>query len=315
MQGEGNWIHAAFFVSPLKSRRDRELAGGALVDTALDTRAISGTACDRMSYIGGKGQAGVLQRIINLIPPHTIFIEGFAGSAAVTRAKQPARETFVIDLAAAPEMARLPAGARFIQGDAISFLANYKFTGKEFVYLDPPYLLGTRGRRCYYQHEMTAPQHARLLAILAELPARVLISGYPSAMYDEALADWTREEFQVMTRGHTWATEVLWFNYPRPTALHDYGKLGHNHNDRTRIRRKIERWTARLARQDPLERSALFSALVDAMGITAARLAIEACAARIDTGQGAAENGSSRSSATNGTPRGTPARGKMLLQG
>lgn len=153
-----------------------------------------------------------------------------------------------------------------------------------------PYLLGTRGRRRYYEHEMTAAQHRRFLAIAAELPCRMMISGYPSAMYDDALGDWQREEFQVMTRGHTWATEVLWFNYPRPTALHDYAKLGAGFRERARIKKKTARWTARLARQDPLERAALFSALVDVMGIPAARQALTARSAAA-----LAENGADRS--------------------
>lgn len=256
-----------------------------------------------MSYIGGKGQNGVKERIINLIPPHEVFLELFCGSAAITRAKKPALETLCLDLHRAPEIARLPAGARFIQADAVGFVANYKFTGREFIYGDPPYLLGTRGRRRYYRHEMSAAQHARFLSIMVEVPCRAMISGYPSAMYDDALSDWNREEFQVMTRGHTWATEVIWFNYPRPTALHDYSKLGADHAQRTRLRRKIARWSARLARQTPLERAALFSALVDVMGLPAVRVAM---AER--EGYHRAESGTHRSTrAENGAPRATPA--------
>jgi DNA adenine methylase len=228
-----------------------------------------------MPYPGGKNQNGLLQWIINLIPPHRVFIEAFCGSAAVTRAKRPANESYAIDLGRSPEISRLPPAVRFIQADALGFLANYRFKGDEFIYADPPYLLGTRGRRRYYEHEMTAAQHRRLLAIVAEIPARVMISGYPSSVYDDALHGWQREELPVMTRGNTEAIEVVWFNYPRPTVLHDFGKLGVNHSERVRIRRKVQRWTARLARQDPLERSALFLALAEGMDASTVRLAFE----------------------------------------
>lgn len=42
-----------------------------------------------MSYPGGKGGAGVVQRIINLMPPHRVYLEPFLGGAAVMRARAP----------------------------------------------------------------------------------------------------------------------------------------------------------------------------------------------------------------------------------
>jgi DNA adenine methylase len=33
-----------------------------------------------MRYVGGKNHAGTYQRIINLIPPHRVYIEACAGS-------------------------------------------------------------------------------------------------------------------------------------------------------------------------------------------------------------------------------------------
>jgi site-specific DNA-adenine methylase len=43
-----------------------------------------------MPYIGGKSQAGVYQRIINLIPPHRVYVEPFLGGGAILRLKSPA---------------------------------------------------------------------------------------------------------------------------------------------------------------------------------------------------------------------------------
>jgi DNA adenine methylase len=219
-----------------------------------------------MPYLGGKSQAGVYQRIINLIPPHDVYLEPFLGGGAIMRLKRPARLSYGVDRSRAALETALPAGASAVHGCGIDFLENFPWRGGEFVYADPPYLLSTRKSRARYEFEMTDAEHSRLLDVLRSLPCPVLLSGYPSALYDEALAGWEREEFQVMTRGHTWATEVLWRNYPRPEVLHDVSFVGSGYRERLRIKRKRARWAARLARMPALERAALFSALVDAMG-------------------------------------------------
>lgn len=216
-----------------------------------------------MAYFGGKSQAGTYQRIINLIPPHEVYIEPFLGGGAIMRMKRPAAVSYGVDRAALKMT--LPAGASLVHGCGIDFLENYDFRGGEFVYCDPPYMLATRKSRTRYAYELTDNDHARLLAVLRSLPCPVLLSGYPSKLYDETLADWNREEFQVMTRGHSWATEVLWFNYSRPETLHDLAYVGDGYRERLRIKRKRARWAARLARMPALERAALYSALVDAM--------------------------------------------------
>src|SRR6266545_8384740 len=47
--------------------------------------------------IGGKGGAGVWQRIISEMPTHNLYIEAFAGSAQVLRHKRLAGSTIAID--------------------------------------------------------------------------------------------------------------------------------------------------------------------------------------------------------------------------
>ncbi|OHV85942.1 DNA adenine methylase [Ensifer sp. LCM 4579] len=85
------------------------------------------------------------------------------------------------------------------------------------LYVDPPYLAETRSGR-YYAHEMTDEQHAALLDALKASEAHVVLSGYPSALYDAALADWLRVESPAYTDGGHARTEVLWIN-PRAAAL------------------------------------------------------------------------------------------------
>ena len=50
-----------------------------------------------MRYPGGKNGAGVFQTLINLIPPHDLYIEAFVGSGAVFRNKRCAPASIVID--------------------------------------------------------------------------------------------------------------------------------------------------------------------------------------------------------------------------
>jgi len=89
----------------------------------------------------------------------------------------------------------------------------------------------------------------------------VMISGYWSSLYAEMLEEWNSISFEAMTRGGHTATEWLWFNFPQPTELHDYRYLGDNFRERERIKRKKQRWAARLERMPLLEKQALLSVL------------------------------------------------------
>jgi hypothetical protein len=219
-------------------------------------------------FPGGKNKSGTYQRIINLMPPHRVYIEPFLGSGAILRMKRPAVESIGLDLApaaiAAYKDTGSPAAAVLEVGDALAFLASYRFRGDELVYCDPPYLHATRTWGSLDQYagcEMSDAAHRRFLGIIRKIPAMVLVSGYRSQMYDTALAGWTSAEFRAYTRMHQERTECLWFNYPMPTRLHDYRYLGEGYRERERIKRKKTRWARRLAQMPVMERQALLAAL------------------------------------------------------
>ena len=46
---------------------------------------------------------------------------------------------------------------------------------------------------------------------------KIMLSGYPSALYDELLPDWRTFEFNVMSRGGE-RTEKLWMNYSKESS-------------------------------------------------------------------------------------------------
>lgn len=79
-------------------------------------------------------------------------------------------------------------------------------------YVDPPYVFGTRDAGADYAHELTDDQHADLLAFLQTLRGKVVLSGYPSQLYDEALPGWRRVEREALADGARPRVEVLWIN-------------------------------------------------------------------------------------------------------
>ena len=91
----------------------------------------------------------------------------------------------------------------------------------------------------------------------------VMISGYSSPLYAKELKKWNAAAYQTTTRGGKPVAEWLWYNYPRPVALHDYRFLGSNFRERERIRRQQKRWKGKLERMDTLQRQALLGAIVD----------------------------------------------------
>jgi len=153
-----------------------------------------------------------------------------------------------------------PPRYRFLRGDGLTFLASYPFAPDDLVYCDPPYLLETLSSRPRYRYNLSDEQHAELVAIIGELPCRVMISGYWSQMYDQALKGWSRINFMAMTRGGM-AEEWVWFNFDPPVALHDYRYLGETAHQRQDLKRQIASWTRKLERMPRLKKQALLSAI------------------------------------------------------
>ena len=217
-----------------------------------------------MRYPGGKEAAGVYQKIINLMPPHSLYVEPFLGDGAILRRKRPAPRSIGLDLDPQVIAVWKPLPQAAVQlGDALSFLSSFHFSHAALIYCDPPYLLETRRSGPLYRCEMTTAQHEQLLGLLTRLPCQVMVSGYWSPLYAEALQGWHAMHFDVMTRGGSRATEWLWCNFLPPHSLHDYQYLGRDFRERERIKRKTQRWKARLLRMPALERQALLTALAE----------------------------------------------------
>jgi len=101
---------------------------------------------------------------------------------------------------------------------ALDLIERYGREPDVLLYVDPPYLGETRSSGSYL-HEMSAEQeHRDLAAALDTCRASVIVSGYPSDIYDSLYGAWERLEFAAGTGqgGEVWAnrTEVLWSNRP-----------------------------------------------------------------------------------------------------
>jgi DNA adenine methylase len=218
------------------------------------------------TYPGGKNGAGIYQRIICHMPPHRIYIEPFIGGGAIMRLKKPAVASIGID--ADGDVVEMWASQvsqpnlMVMHADALDWLANHAISDDTLIYLDPPYLMETRRQHHrIYRCELCDDQHQRLLGIITHLHCMVMISGYWSEMYANALATWRTDSFPSRTRGGSVATEWLWMNFPEPLTLHDYQYLGSNFRERERIKRKTLRWKHRLSTMPTLERHAIMAAI------------------------------------------------------
>lgn len=90
-----------------------------------------------------------------------------------------------------------------------------------FFYLDPPYLPDTR-RSGGYAHDMTTDDHRELVALLQRVQGKVMLSGYPNALYDTLgwrTHSWPRQcHVAALPKRHDLPdthqrTECVWMNY------------------------------------------------------------------------------------------------------
>ena len=230
-----------------------------------------------MKIDGGKNGEGVWHAIINQMPPHKVYIEACLGSGAIIRRKRPAQYNYGIEkdpitfAAAKPSLTARPGAGLFLRhGDCFDLVPHLILSvyrdhpaHEKLIYFDPPYLKETRSQqRDLYRCEWGIDDHVRLLKLVTQLPAMVMLSGYYSKMYEHYLPPpvWRSVQFQATTRAGQ-RTEWLWCNFPEPVELHDYSCLGTDRTERQRIKRKKERWKAKLEKMPMLERHAVLAAI------------------------------------------------------
>lgn len=87
-------------------------------------------------------------------------------------------------------------------------------------YVDPPYVKSTRDAGNDYRFEMSDDDHVKLANFLRTLKGNVVVSGYPSPLYDELFKGWRVEEKTgSLADGGAKRTERLWLNFAHNRLL------------------------------------------------------------------------------------------------
>lgn len=213
------------------------------------------------AYFGSKATSGLYQAIIALMPPHNTYIETHLGGGAIMKRKPPAEKSIGIDLdSTALSKFTCHYQVELIHKDAHEFLSSYNYTGHELIYCDPPYLLSTRSSERRYRHDYTNNDHVKLLEILGSLPCKIILSGYPSELYDHMLCTWSSKTVQVMNQAGV-RTEKIWYNYDIAEPFWS-SYAGKDFTDRQRIKRKAQRWAKNYKSLPKAERLAVLSAIM-----------------------------------------------------
>lgn len=225
------------------------------------------------SYFGGKGAPATVRRLINIIPPHDVYVEPFLGSGRVLRHKEPASRGS-IGLETDPELCRkwwesAPpdvyvqnanglTGLEHLIRDLIAEGADPK---RIVVYCDPPYLMATRkNQRPVYHTEWSTADHIAFLLMVHRLPCYVIVSHLPCARYASALESWHTFTFENSTR-QGMQTEQVWCNYEPSAELHEYTFVGENFREREKVQRQHAIIVRRFKALSPAARIAVLKLL------------------------------------------------------
>lgn len=78
-------------------------------------------------------------------------------------------------------------------------------------YFDPPYLKSTR-RKGAYRFDWKTEDHEKFLERVSKIKSKVIISGYSSDLYNEALKGWKISQIYTRSQRNV-AVECLWRNF------------------------------------------------------------------------------------------------------
>ena len=213
------------------------------------------------NYFGSKATSGLCQPIIAMMPPHDTSIETHLGGGAIMKRKPPALVNIGIDLdSQAVTGFSCDYSVQLVNECAHHYLKHYDYQGRELIYCDPPYLHHTRtsGRR--YRCDYEEQDHIELLTLLKTLPCNVILSGYPSTLYDDLLEGWHSVELQVMNQDGV-RPEKLWHNFQIDRVFWA-SFAGKNFTDRQRIKRKAANWGNAYQTMPRGERVAVLAAMM-----------------------------------------------------
>lgn len=144
---------------------------------------------------------------------------GFRRGKLTSRVRTPATEWATYPDAIDAFVDRLQ-GVIIESRNALDVISMYDAPGA-LTYADPPYLADVRQDRLRaYKHEMTDEDHRRLAEVLHACRGMVVLSGYPSPLYDDELyPDWRRVVRPARDAAANERTEALWLSPAADRAL------------------------------------------------------------------------------------------------
>lgn len=222
-----------------------------------------------MYYPGNKNIQGLIQKIVNQIPPCTDFYELFAGTAAVS--------TFLHRGSRVPPIFHIndldpyvtdnfvyPAGSivtNLPAIDIIKYLLTVSAPKDTFIFIDPPYHHDTRPfNKELYKFEMRHIDHVELLSSVQDLKCNCMIIHPQCELYGTSLKHFRTVQIKVRYHDKT-SIENLYMNYPVPTQLLSYVGAGKDCWDRQRIKRKGDRLVSKLLSLPVIERNYILNRL------------------------------------------------------
>lgn len=110
--------------------------------------------------------------------------------------------------------------------NALEVIEEYGAHEEVCIYADPPYLGSVRSSRQYGVEMSSNAEHEALAKTLHSCRSSVVLSGYPSPLYEELYLDWHRVEMAAYTGQGNHSedrndrrVEVLWSNRPLELTL------------------------------------------------------------------------------------------------
>jgi DNA adenine methylase len=106
---------------------------------------------------------------------------------------------------------------QIMQRPAIEVITDWD-SPETLIYADPPYVPSTRKSPDVYDQEMSEQDHCELLEVLLQCKGKVILSGYPSSLYDQYLGGWRVLEFDMANHAaggqeKARTREKLWLNW------------------------------------------------------------------------------------------------------
>ncbi len=255
---------------------------------ATDKKA-DARAQENKGYMGGKGQDGVFQTIINQIAPCTDYWELFAGDASIHKHLNPKPQRCILvekDQKQAKRLAKRLSitlvytfdtfllkvlsyekeGIFIVWGSAFDVLKYSRMedmdTPGSYFFVDPPYMHETR-QTTRYKNELTDSEHVLLLAFLRNFRlANIAITTYPNETYKLVLQQWRKVEYKAVTRNRGEVkTEHLYMNYDYPNVLQCTDHRGNDYREREAYRKQEKNWEKNFISMHPHQQQVIIKKL------------------------------------------------------